>query len=85
MTTAFEVEKRKRNLAQDYQETKGLLDGHCNRSACQRPLEGQPQWWMTDHESFTDEKLYYCDRCAMDFNRWDRQIGAPVRCTMVLE
>ena len=80
----FEREKRKRNLADGYKETKGLKDGHCNRYACQAPLAGQPQSWMRDHETQTDSKLYYCLKCTMAFNESAMrfQPDMPRRCTM---
>lgn len=77
----FEISKRKRNLREGYPETKGLKDGHCNRGGCCQPLAGRPQFFMTDHETFTDERLYYCPECADQFNRWDKHNGTPMRCT----
>jgi hypothetical protein len=79
----FETEKRKRNLAAGYEETKGLENGHCNRAACQEPLlPGDPRGWMRDHETNTDAKLYYCLGCVLLFNETDRQMGRPFRCTV---
>jgi hypothetical protein len=78
----FERTKRKRNLKEGYPEDKGLMNGHCNRSGCLAPLSGQPHWWMTDHETFTDARLYYCEACANQFTAWDKQIKAPIRCTL---
>jgi hypothetical protein len=78
----FERSKRRRNLQENYPEDKGLKNGHCNRSGCLAPLEGQPHWWMTDHETFTDARLYYCQACANQFTAWDKQIKAPIRCTL---
>ena len=78
----FERTKRKRNVKEGYPETKGLKDGHCNRSGCLRPLAGKIQYTMTDHETFTNEKLYYCSPCAEDFTKWDEHIKAPIRCTI---
>jgi hypothetical protein len=61
--------------------SKGLKDGHCNRSGCLRPLAGQHQYWMCDHETFTDARLYYCQPCAHQFDRADDQFEALRRCT----
>ncbi|ARQ95418.1 hypothetical protein [Bradyrhizobium phage BDU-MI-1] len=80
--TMFERSKRARNRKEGYPEDKGLKNGHCNRSGCLAPLEGQPHWWMIDHETFTDARLYYCQVCADQFTAWDRHIGAPIRCTL---
>jgi hypothetical protein len=76
----FEQQKRMRNNKDGYPEDKGLKDGHCNRSGCLRPLEGQPQFTMTDFEFFTDARLFYCKVCADDFTAWDRRSGDPIRC-----
>ncbi|MGX9944917.1 hypothetical protein ACTG4Q_20865 [Bradyrhizobium denitrificans] len=78
----FERAKRARNLKEGYPEDKGLRNGHCNRSGCLAPLTGRPHYWMRDHETFTDAKLYYCEPCADQFTRWDKHIGAPIRCTL---
>lgn len=82
--TPFEQDKRRRNLAEGFKETKGLKDGHCNRRACQAPLAGQRQSSMRDHETFTaDGRLYYCAPCTHLFNEADRQFQRdnPPRCT----
>jgi hypothetical protein len=79
--TWFEQNKRMRNNKDGYPDDKGLKDGHCNRSGCLRPLEGRPQYWMTDHETFTDARLYYCQPCAHQFDRADDQFRSPRRCT----
>lgn len=82
--SVFGADKRRRNLAEGYEETKGLKDGHCNRSGCQAPLIGRPQAYMRDHETNVDgARLYYCGRCADMFNRHDREMGLGVRCTFV--
>lgn len=61
---------------------KGEKDGHCNRTACQAPLKGEPQWFM--RSPFTDgSRLHYCEVCARDFNDWDRRSGDPIRCEQV--
>jgi hypothetical protein len=81
----FERTKRARNLKEGYPEDKGLKNGRCNRSGCLAPLAGRPHYWMRDHETFTDARLYYCDSCAEQFARWDKHIGAPIRCTLETE
>jgi hypothetical protein len=78
----FERTKRARNLKEGYPEDKGLKNGHCNRSGCLAPLTGRLHYWMRDHETFTDAKLYYCEPCAEQFTRWDKHIGAMIRCTL---
>ncbi|MEE7490663.1 hypothetical protein SAMN02799622_01841 [Methylobacterium sp. UNC378MF] len=70
------------SLDQPRKPDKGLRDGSCNRTACQAPLKGERQWTMDDF-MVVGGKLYYCHRCARDFNAWDRQIGVPLRCTPV--
>lgn len=59
---------------------KGKRDGSCNRTACQAPLKGRPQWYMRE-SAIHEGRLYYCDACARDFNAWDRRSGDPKRCT----
>ena len=61
---------------------KGKKNGSCNRTACQVPLTGQPQFWMQDY-TITNGRLYYCARCEIEFSKWDRidRPGAPLRCT----
>ncbi|WCS27978.1 hypothetical protein LOK46_14475 [Methylobacterium sp. NMS14P] len=68
------------SMAQPLKPEKGRKDGSCNRTACQAPLKGKRQWTMVDH-SVVDGRLYYCARCAWDFNAWDREIGVTLRCT----
>lgn len=81
--TPFEMRKSTRNLEEGYKETKGLKDGHCNRSACQASLFGKPQSWMRDHETFTDYRLYYCEPCTRLFNEFDDKYAVGHRrCTM---
>lgn len=84
MMTPFEIEKRKRNLAQGYKETKGLKNGHCNRAACQAPLASHAQCYMSDHEMCTHHgRLYYCIPCKRQFDKADREFGiTPPRCIM---
>ncbi len=63
---------------------KGLKDGSCNRTACQLPLLGEPQWTMPSYgNGGTDGKYYYCGECAQKFSEADRDMGQPLRCTLV--
>ncbi len=79
---AFEAGKVARNMLKGYERLKGLKDGNCNRAACQRPLAGQPQSSMIDHETFTNGRLYYCEECTEQFNKSDREFaGGQYRCT----
>lgn len=81
--TWFETEKRKANIAAGFNETKGLLDGRCNRRDCQAPLGTEPlRCSMRDHELNSNERLYYCMACAILFDvadadgaRQDRAVG----------
>lgn len=86
--SAFEIAKRRRNLAEGLQETKGLRDGHCNRRACQKPLNieshalGQ-RFYMSDHETFyAGGRLYYCANCAAQFELADIRNRAEKRITV---
>jgi len=60
---------------------KGEKNGSCNRTACQMPLAGKPQFWMKNHS--TGGRLYYCGPCEVEFSKWDRidRPGEPMRCT----
>lgn len=64
----------------DTTPAKGKRDGNCNRTACQAPLKGREQWYMRDYGT-TNGRLYYCGRCARDFNASDRKFNEPQRCT----
>ncbi len=64
-------------------EDKGQKDGSCNRTACQLPLAGKPQWMMLESLS-GGQKLYYCGECARKFYEADRDFGRPFRCTLVV-
>lgn len=61
---------------------KGHRDGSCNRTACQRPLAGQVQFWMVDYGK-AGGRLYYCAECEREFTRWDKidRPGQPLRCS----
>ena len=65
---------------------KGIRDGSCNRTACQRPLKGRTQYVMTTPYT-AGEKLYYCADCADLFAYWDRidRPNEPPRCALVME
>lgn len=41
---------------------KGLYDGNCNRTACQRPIRGA-NWFNLS------TRAYYCQSCALMLNR----------------
>lgn len=87
MADTFEDRKRKRNLADGFKETKGLKDGHCNRKACQAPLAEESRIFgrrfsMTDHETFTTARLYYCHHCADQFTLADIRNRAERRITI---
>lgn len=59
---------------------KGQKDGSCNRTACQLPLAGQPQFWMKDH-MVANGRLYYCRACERKFTEADRRFREELRCT----
>ncbi|RWZ87294.1 MAG: hypothetical protein EO766_12275 [Hydrotalea sp. AMD] len=57
---------------------KGLLDGHCNVTACQRP-----------HAIYYNKSTqkYYCHECALEINRWNvndsvELYGTPHLCEL---
>ncbi len=54
---------------------KGKKDGNCNRAACQAPLKGRRQFWMTEMGK-TNGRLYYCGRCEFEFSSWDARMVA---------
>ncbi len=58
---------------------KGKKNGSCNRTACQMPLAGKPQFWMKDH-MVKDGRLYYCRACERMFTRADREYRDELRC-----
>lgn len=61
---------------------KGQKNGSCNRTACQMPLAGQPQFWMVNH-MVHNGRYYYCGKCERAFSKWDHidRPGEPLRCT----
>ena len=61
---------------------KGEKDGSCNRTACQMPLKGQEQWFMSEHLT-GGRQLFYCAECARKFHEADRHFGNQLRCTRV--
>ena len=76
-------QERELDWGQGPRPKKGEKDGLCNRTACQRPLEGKRQYYMRDYGT-TDGRLYYCEPCERDFSHWDRidRPGEPLRCTL---
>ena len=58
---------------------KGHMNGSCNRTACQRPLAEEHIHQFMDGNFTGGPKLYYCEDCAFEFDKWDRQSGDPVR------
>lgn len=50
---------------------KGVKDGNCNVTACQRP---GATWWNTSM------RAYYCRTCAHDINYWCRKDGNELIC-----
>jgi hypothetical protein len=56
---------------------KGLSDGSCNRSACQLPLKGARQFIIRSMNA------YYCESCAIMFNRDNLVRNEPPRCEEV--
>jgi len=62
---------------------KGMRDGSCNRTACQKPLEGMPRWSMPNYTR--GGRLYYCTQCVNEFHKWDRRCGDELRCTIIPE
>jgi hypothetical protein len=80
--TPFERDKRRRNIVAHYYEDKGLRDGRCNRQACQQPLAvWRHRASMRDHETNTNERLYYCPPCAQQFDAADDEMRQPRRIT----
>ena len=59
---------------------KGEKNGLCNRTACQRPLEGEVHWYMRG-DFDPKARVYYCQSCAFQFNDWDDRCGEKRRCT----
>jgi hypothetical protein len=62
---------------------KGQKDGSCNRTACQAPLKGEPQYYMRADFN-PNGRVYYCEVCADLFTASDRRFnpGEPPRCTL---
>lgn len=60
---------------------KGLESGSCNRTACQAPLAEESFHQFMALPFTSGERLYYCARCARDFDDWDRRSGDMVRIT----
>lgn len=58
---------------------KGEKDGSCNRTACQRPLADEFEHQFMSGNFTGGPRLYYCSRCARDFDEWDYRSGDAVR------
>lgn len=58
---------------------KGQKDGSCNRTACQMPLAAEPAHQFMDGNFTGRGRLYYCAKCAADFDDWDYRSGDRVR------
>lgn len=58
---------------------KGLANGSCNRTACQRPLAGEPVHQFMEGNFTGGPRLHYCAWCAGDFDQWDHRSGDAVR------
>lgn len=54
---------------------KGLANGSCDRTACQRPLCEEPEHQFMDGIFTGGPRLHYCKPCADDFDDWDRRSG----------
>lgn len=50
---------------------KGLENGACNRTACQRPLADEPEHQFMDGNLTGGPRRYYCADCAFAFDRVD--------------
>ena len=51
---------------------KGLMNGSCNRTACQTPLADELEHQFMEGPLFTSgPRLYYCQNCARTFDRID--------------
>lgn len=51
---------------------KGLANGSCNRTACQTPLADEPTHQFMEGNFTGGPRLHYCERCAYEFDKWDR-------------
>ena len=58
---------------------KGEKDGSCNRTACQAPLADEEEHQFMSGRFTGGPRLYYCARCARDFDKWDHHSGDAVR------
>jgi|VirMetMinimDraft_7_1064189.scaffolds.fasta_scaffold00089_28 hypothetical protein len=59
--------------------TKGVFDGNCNRTDCQKPIKGN-NWWNSS------TRAYYCEACAEGhhgINYWSRRDDGITICTKV--
>lgn len=60
---------------------KGEENGSCNRTACQAPLADEPVHQFMARPFTSGQRLFYCERCAFDFDQWDHRSGDAVRIT----
>lgn len=58
---------------------KGKENGSCNRTACQRPLAEELVHQFMDGNFTGGPRLFYCEQCAWDFDKWDHRSGDPIR------
>ena len=60
---------------------KGLMNGSCNRTACQAPLAHEPVHQFMDGNFTGRGRLFYCRACSWEFDKWDRidRPGEPMR------
>ena len=58
---------------------KGQKNGSCNLTACQRPLKDELQHQFIEGNFTGGPRLYYCSKCARDFEDWDYRSGDRVR------
>lgn len=63
----------------DLRADKGKENGACNRTACQRPLAGEPTHQFMSGSFAAGGRLYYCAKCARGFDDWDHRSGDRVR------
>ncbi|AMB48311.1 hypothetical protein [Methylobacterium sp. AMS5] len=57
---------------------KGIFDGNCNVTRCQRVIKGE-NWFNTS------TRAYYCGTCAREINRWSQRDEGKVICVEVTD
>jgi hypothetical protein len=70
----FRDKRIAKNGIAERQRLKGIFNGNCNRTACQKP---GATWFNTSTRAF------YCEHCARDINRACEQFGEPKICFIV--